>query len=56
MVRVMQPFFTTRHRGSGLGLPIVKKIVDAHGGVFSIVSKPGAGTTTTLSFSRQRES
>jgi signal transduction histidine kinase len=46
--RVFQPFFTTKHRGSGLGLPIVKKIVHAHGGVIEIESEPRRGTTVTL--------
>jgi signal transduction histidine kinase len=46
--RVFQPFYTTKHRGSGLGLPIVKKIVQAHGGMIEVASEPGRGTTVTL--------
>jgi len=46
--RVFQPFYTTKHRGSGLGLPIVKKIVQAHGGMIEIASEPAKGTTVTL--------
>jgi signal transduction histidine kinase len=46
--RVFQPFYTTKHRGSGLGLPIVKKIVQAHGGTVEIESEPGRGTAATL--------
>jgi len=37
-------------KGSGLGLSIVKKIVDTHGGVIDVKSKLGEGTTFTLSF------
>lgn len=46
--RVFQPFFTTRHRGSGLGLPIVSKIVEAHGGTISVSSAVGRGTLATV--------
>jgi signal transduction histidine kinase len=42
--KVHQPFFTTKHRGSGLGLPIVKKIVEAHGGRLRLNSRVDAGT------------
>jgi len=46
--RIFQPFFTTKHRGSGLGLPIVRKIIEAHGGSIEIESEPGHGTVATL--------
>ena len=45
---IFNPFFTTKHQGSGLGLSIVRKIVDAHDGRIDVVSSPGAGTTFTL--------
>jgi two-component system, NtrC family, nitrogen regulation sensor histidine kinase NtrY len=38
------PFFTTKPQGSGLGLPIVRKIVDAHDGRIDLSSVPGQGT------------
>jgi len=47
--RVFQPFFTTKHRGSGLGLPIVSKILEAHGGTISVTSAVGRGTVATVS-------
>jgi signal transduction histidine kinase len=47
--KVLQPFFTTKHRGSGLGLSIVKKITEAHGGALEIRSELGEGTTVTVS-------
>lgn len=46
--RIFQPFFTTRHRGTGLGLPIAKRAVELHGGELSIESPKGGGTTVTV--------
>jgi nitrogen-specific signal transduction histidine kinase len=42
--RIFDPFFTTKPQGSGLGLPIVRKIVDAHDGRIDLSSEPGDGT------------
>jgi PAS domain S-box-containing protein len=46
--RVTEPFVTTRNVGVGLGLTIVKKIVERHGGVLTIDSMLGKGTTVTV--------
>jgi signal transduction histidine kinase len=42
--RIFDPFFTTKPQGSGLGLPIVRKIIDAHDGRIDLASAPGHGT------------
>ena len=46
--RVFDPFFTTRPKGSGLGLSTSQAIVRAHGGAMALTSTPGAGTTVTV--------
>jgi PAS domain S-box-containing protein len=46
--RVFVPFVTTKKKGTGLGLPTAKKLVEAHGGAISIETKPGEGTTVCL--------
>jgi two-component system sensor histidine kinase PilS (NtrC family) len=42
--QLFTPFFTTKERGTGLGLPTVQRIVDAHGGSIAVESAPGEGT------------
>ncbi len=42
--QVFHPFFTTKKEGTGLGLPIVKKIVEAHDGSLHILDSPSGGT------------
>jgi len=48
--RVFDPFFTTREDGSGLGLSIVKRIVEELGGSVELSSQEGAGTDVHLLF------
>ena len=45
LAHIFEPFYTTRQRGSGLGLSISYKIVQAHNGEISALSEPGRGTT-----------
>jgi signal transduction histidine kinase len=50
LARIFEPFFTTKATGSGLGLAVVKRIVDAHGGEVLVRSEAGRGTCFTLRF------
>lgn len=49
MSNMFQAFFSTTAGGSGLGLPTVRKIVEAHHGTISCKSEPGRGTIFTIS-------
>jgi len=46
--KILNPFFTTKEKGSGLGLPIVKSIIEAHQGSLQINSTMGKGTTIII--------
>lgn len=46
--KIFTPFFTTKSRGSGLGLPTVKRFVEAHDGDIAIDCPPAGGTTVLI--------
>lgn len=48
IAKAFEPFHTTKSYGTGLGLPIVKRIVEAHKGELSIHSEEGTGTTVSI--------
>ncbi|MDX1814754.1 MAG: ATP-binding protein [Thermodesulfobacteriota bacterium] len=54
--QIFQLFFSTRKNGTGLGLPIVRKIVREHGGKIGIRSREGRGTTVTISLPSEARS
>ncbi|MFP5263639.1 MAG: two-component system sensor histidine kinase NtrB [Blastocatellia bacterium] len=46
--RLFEPFYTTKEKGTGLGMAIAKKITELHGGDLEVTSKKGEGTTATV--------
>lgn len=58
--RVLEPFGQVltnpalAHEGTGLGLSLSKRLTELHGGILSIESAPGAGTTVTAQFPASR--
>lgn len=51
--RMFTPFFTTRAQGTGLGLSVVRRIADAHGGEVRHEQTPGGGATFILSLPQE---
>jgi len=49
---VLEPFYSTREHGSGLGLPITERIVSAHGGTLTIETEVGSGTSVRVRLPR----
>ena len=47
--KAFEAFFTTKHRGTGLGLPTARRIVEAHGGQIEISTPAGGGTVVSIS-------
>lgn len=51
--RIFAPFFTTKSRGTGLGLSTAKRLVDAHHGRISVDCPAGGGTVVTVELPRE---
>ena len=46
--KVFQPFFSSKSRGAGLGLPTARRIVESHGGALTARPRDGGGTLLTV--------
>ncbi len=46
--RMFEPFYTTKSNGTGLGLPITRKIIHEHDGLITVESQPNRGTTFSI--------
>lgn len=58
--KILQPFTqldsaaNRKYQGTGLGLPLTKRLIELHGGILDIQSQLGVGTTVTVRFPRER--
>ena len=50
---LFEPFFTTRHRGTGLGLVTARRLMEAHGGTLRLECPPDGGTMAVVSLPRR---
>lgn len=50
--QIFSPFYTTKERGTGLGMAVSQKIVDGHGGLLTAHSEPGKGTRISIQLAR----
>ena len=53
LLRLFEPYHTTKSNGNGLGLMVVQRIMREHGGQVGVESKEGVGTVVTLQFPRK---
>ncbi len=51
--QIFSPFYTSKQSGTGLGLALSKKVLDAHGGAIEACAAPGGGAEFTLTIPRQ---
>ena len=55
LANLFMPFYTTKSEGTGLGMPISKKIIEAHAGTLGIISRKGTGTEAALRLPYKKE-
>ena len=53
--KIFHPFFTTKRNGSGLGLPVAKKIVDSHRGHIGVGTAAAGGALFTVRLPLRRQ-
>jgi signal transduction histidine kinase len=52
--QIFKPFFTTKHKGTGLGMTISRRIVEQHHGTLTVTSRPGKGTMIVITLPKFR--
>jgi signal transduction histidine kinase len=52
MSKIFDPYYTTKNTGTGLGLAVVQKVVEAHGGSVDVKSTADGGTMFTITLPR----
>ncbi len=53
--KIFDPYFTTKNTGTGLGLAVVQKVVEAHGGTIEVTSREGEGTRFSMIIPRSNK-
>jgi hypothetical protein len=53
--QIFQPFFTTKRKGSGLGLAVTRRLIEEHGGDVYVESTPEKGTVFNISLRTMAE-
>jgi len=55
IAEIFKPFFTTKNKGTGLGMTVTKRIIEQHKGEITVVSDVGKGTTISIMLPRKQE-
>jgi len=56
MENIFKPLYTTKSKGTGFGLPVCKRVIDAHGGNILVKSTPNIGTNIIISIPTENRS
>lgn len=55
LTQALLPFYSTKRRGTGLGLALAREIAEAHGGQIRIANREGGGVAVTLVLPRPKD-
>lgn len=55
MAQLFEPFFSTKHTGSGLGLAVSQEIITHHGGAITAANQSGGGAIFTITLPAEQE-